>query len=329
MRWGGVFFGALLLAGCVPAEAPPAPRAAPVEKPSLPVDLEPFGGVQVWEAKPAIANAKNVAGSIYEVVSGDTLRAVGARTGAGAETLARVNGLVDPYVLRTGQKLTVPAGRYHAVAAGETGIAIARAYAVPWRAIIDANALIEPFALRVGQRLVLPGPAASPAPPSIEQRAAAFRLEIDDILTGGEPATAVTIAPTPPPRVPAIPLASGFAWPATGKVVGRFGKTPTRGVSQGIEIAVPPGAPIRATADGIVAFVGDNVAPFGGVILIRHGGGWISAYGRAGAASVAKGDTVKRGTTIGRAGTGASPQLHFELRRNRVPVDPLGQLPKV
>jgi lipoprotein NlpD len=76
-----------------------------------------------------------------------------------------------------------------------------------------------------------------------------------------------------------------------------------------------------------VAFVGDNVANYGGLILIRHGDGWITAYGRASEALVTRGQKVTRGQAIGRAGTGATPRLFFQMRKNRVPVDPLRQLP--
>ena len=71
---------------------------------------------------------------------GDTLRAIGAMTGAGSEAIAMENDLAPPYTLRPGQQLRIPAGRYHRVAAGETGIGIAHAYGVDWGEVVEAGA---------------------------------------------------------------------------------------------------------------------------------------------------------------------------------------------
>jgi murein DD-endopeptidase MepM/ murein hydrolase activator NlpD len=226
----------------------------------------------------------------------------------------------------------------HIVKAGDTGIAIARAYAVPWSRIVDANGLSDPFILRVGQRIRIPG-AEAPAEQTMESRAAAFKLDIEDILTGGEPAQSSTSASMP--AAPGGPLPTGiavgepsrftggFIWPARGVLTTRFGPAGEGEVNQGIEISTSPAASIRAASDGVVAFVGNNVAGYGGMILIRHGNGWITAYGRAASTSVTRGQTIKRGDVIGATGSGTGPKLYFEMRKGRVPMDPLNQLPPV
>lgn len=107
----------------------------------------------------------------------------------------------------------------------------------------------------------------------------------------------------------------------------RFGPAGEGQINDGIDIATGKNAPVTATTDGTVAFVGDGVTGYDGVILIRHGNGWISAYGRTAQATVTRGQGVKRGQVIGYSGTGAAPLIHFELRRNRTPVDPLKHLP--
>ena len=230
----------------------------------------------------------------------------------------------------------VARGDVYIIKPGDTGIAIARAYGVPWVRIVEANGLSEPYLLKVGQRLRLPG-AETPEDQSLEARASAFKLDIEDILTGGEPAEIESAAaPISDPTAPLPPriavrepanFTGQFAWPITGSVVGRFGPVAEGQVNQGLEIATDPAAPIRASSDGVVAFVGNNVAGYGGMILIRHGGGWITAYGRAARTTVTRGQSVKRGDVIGATGSGAGPRLHFQMRKNRVPVDPLGQLP--
>lgn len=213
--------------------------------------------------------------------------------------------------------------RYHVVAAGETGIAIARAYALPWSGIVEANALLEPFTIRVGQRLLLPGPraAATSAPPTPEARAAAFQIGIDDLVTGSEPAK---VAATPVAPVASTAAPARFVWPLNGALTGRFGRIGNGRSNQGIDIAASPGAGIRAASAGSVAYVGSGVPGYGGLILVRHDGGWISAYGRVASANVAKGEAVRAGQMLGKSG---GEPLHFELRRARVPVDPVKYLP--
>jgi murein DD-endopeptidase MepM/ murein hydrolase activator NlpD len=126
-------------------------------------------------------------------------------------------------------------------------------------------------------------------------------------------------------------FAGRFDWPLNGQILRRFGSLGSGQQNDGINIAAAPGAPILAAADGVVAYVGTEVAVFGGLILIRHGDGWITAYGHAQDLLVTRGQAVKRGQVIGYAGaTGyaAEPQLHFEIRQNRKPVNPLDLLPK-
>jgi lipoprotein NlpD len=213
--------------------------------------------------------------------------------------------------------------RYHVVAAGETGIAIARAYGLPWGRMVEANALTEPFVLKVGQRLLLPGDAAATAAMSPEARASAFQIGIDDLVTGSEPAR--TAAAPPVRNAPAQTTSNAqFLWPLSGTIVNRFGPQGSGRINQGIDIAATPGAGVRAASAGTVAYVGTGVPGYGGLILLRHDGSWISAYGRIAGAAVAKGDSVRAGQVLGKS---SGEPLHFELRRARVPVDPVKYLP--
>lgn len=331
----------MLLAACIPNEAAPARGETP--PPRLDADASAVELVEaepVWTAQQVVANAQTVATSTYVVQPGDTLRGIGNRSGAGSEAIARANGLAPPFAIRVGQKLTIPGGRYHLVAEGETGIAIASAYGVAWSRIVTANGLSEPFMLRRGQRLLLPGDAPVAAP-DLEQRAAAFRIDIDDVLTGGQPAAAenapVAVASSQPRPLPSnVPIAQPasftgrFAWPVKGKLLSRFGPGESGAKNNGIDIAVPAGTPIRATADGVVAYAGDRVAVFGGLVLINHGSGWVSAYGHASRVDVVRGQKITRGQIVGLTGDSgyaSQPKLHFELRKDRVPVNPIPQLP--
>ena len=132
-----------------------------------------------------------------------------------------------------------------------------------------------------------------------------------------------------PVAEPAV-FAGRFFWPLEGSILSRFGPKPAGRYNDGINIRTPAGTPVKAAADGIVAYAGDGIAGFGGLVLLKHGDGWVTAYAHAEELLVTRGDKVKRGDTIARAGATGSvdePQLHFEIRRGRTPVDPLKHLP--
>ncbi|OHD03892.1 MAG: hypothetical protein A2885_20645 [Sphingopyxis sp. RIFCSPHIGHO2_01_FULL_65_24] len=340
------------LAACIPVSAPPQRPAPPVvttpASPSLadnPLGYDDVSGGDskpTWVLQPVAAKAREVPASLYTVRPGDTLRAIGEMTHAGSEAIAMENDLAPPYTLVPGQRLRIPAGLYHRVAAGETGIGIAHAYGADWGEIVTINALAEPYILRVGQRLRLPADARplSPKQVDVATRAAAFSLDIDDIATGSQPALAANKAPAAASAAPRKPVTAAiatpaaftgrFVWPVPGKVIAKFGPLAPGKVNQGINIATPAGTPIHAVANGVVSYAGDQIAVYGGLILIDHGGGWVSAYGHAQQLDVRRGQSVKAGDVIGLVGaTGQvqTPQLHFQLRKNRIPVDPLKQLP--
>ncbi len=322
-----------------------------------------------WDGGRVIRRSTDVAGGSYTVRPGDSLRGIGNRTGAGSEAIAEANALPPPYTIFAGQKLVIPAGIYHAVAAGETGIAIARAYGVRWSDMVALNALEDPFILRIGQRLRVPdgslpsptaqtvqtaqGTLSSPlrtAPRAartgtghaeLERRAAAFSLDIDDIVTGSQPALAegrsAAVAVSRPGTVPlttaiAQPAAfdGRFLWPVRGRILSNFRSADSGRINDGINIAAKIGTPVLAAGSGVVAYSGDEIGVFGGLILIDHGDGWVTAYGHLGQLDVVRGARITAGQRIGVVGqTGyvKEPQLHFEIRAKRKPVDPRLKLP--
>src|SRR3546814_485152 len=174
-----------------------------------------------------------------------------------------------------------PGGRYHLVSDGETGIAIARAYSIPWGDVVDLNGLEEPFILRRGQRLLLPSGPGRDHAQTLEERAAAFRIDIDDILTGSQPAlkegegtATASAAPKPLPSTAAISepavFSGEFSWPLKGSILTSFGPGVGGQRNEGIEIKATKGTPILAAADGVVAYAGDEIKLFGGLVLITH-----------------------------------------------------------
>ncbi|WP_315760900.1 M23 family metallopeptidase [Sphingomonas sp. Y38-1Y] len=344
---------ALMLGGCLipggrePERAPPPPPRQATER-EEPVRRDVDESVRTlpapapaWVARPVTPDARLVEASSYTVERGDSLRRIADRTGAASEAIARENGLAAPYTIFPGQRLTIPGGRWHLVREGQTGIAIARAYAVDWSRIVDANRLEEPYILRTGQRVLIPGDAR---PRSRSERAAAFRLDLDDLITGSQPAIAENAAPARPvatarrvlPATAAVAeptrITSGFQWPVVGgRIVRRFGPGASGERNDGIKIAVPLETPVTAAADGVVAYAGSDIPSLGGLVILKHGSRLTSVYGHAGQLLVQRGQAVKRGQTIALSGdTGAAnqPELHFEIRDGRTPVDPTSRLPR-
>lgn len=321
----------LALAACIPrggddyrighnSETPAAEQTESLLDLEQALNTEPLS----WDPAVVQRNARRVADSTHVVLPGDGLFAIANKTGASATRIAEDNDLQPPYTLRGGDRLTIPGGLYHRVGAGETGIAIARAYDMAWSEIVAINALQPPYTLQIGQNLRLPE-QGSVHGVSLETRAKLFKLNIDDIVTGGNPATAFT---------PASALPTGFtgrfAWPLTGNIVGRFGSQGGGRVNDGLNIAASGGTTVMAAAPGNVVYSGNEIGVFGGLVLVDHGGGWVTAYGHLGRLDVKRGDQVVVGQSLGSVGeTGyvTQSQLHFEIRKERKPLDPLTKLP--
>lgn len=311
----------LCLAACARTAAPPLPTRAVVAPPAKPT----------WVARKVVADAVDVAPASVTVAAGETLSAIATRARLPLGAVVAAN---DGTAVYAGQTVKLPGGRVHVVKRGETGIAIARAYGVEWQRVVTANRLRAPYVLEVGDRLLLPS-IRQVAAMTLEQRAAAFRIDIDDLITGAEPAAAAPeVARATPPAQKPLPALAGatprFDWPLSGRIVSGFGAKPGGRFNDGVNLDATAGEAVRAAADGIVAYAGNAVAGFGNLILVKHADGWVSAYAHNAALLVARGRKVARGEAIARAGaTGAvtAPQLHFELRRGRAAVDPLKHLP--
>ena len=135
--------------------------------------------------------------------------------------------------------------------------------------------------------------------------------------------------PEPPPPQPSLAVLPSptWQWPIRGPVVSPYGAA--QGTGSGIGIGGQLGADIRASAAGQVVYAGDGLAAYGNLIIIKHNDTFLSAYGLNDELVVGEGDSVAQGDLIARMGMGPErqPQVHFEIRRNGTPVDPLGHLP--
>jgi murein DD-endopeptidase MepM/ murein hydrolase activator NlpD len=128
-------------------------------------------------------------------------------------------------------------------------------------------------------------------------------------------------------RLPAPEPMSGnsFRWPVQGRIISAFGTKPDGGHNDGINVAVPAGTSVKAAENGVVAYAGNELKGYGNLVLIRHSNNWVSAYAHNDEILVERGDQVRRGQVIAKAGNSgqvSQPQLHFELRKGSRPVDP-------
>src|SRR5690606_23811043 len=123
-----------------------------------------------------------------------------------------------------------------------------------------------------------------------------------------------------------------FRWPAVGKVIAGFGGRTDGTHNDGINVSVPLGTDVHAAEDGVVAYAGNELKGYGNLILIRHDNDWVTAYAHNDQLLVKRGDKVKRGQVIAKAGSTGSvdrPQIHFELRKGSKPVDPIPYMEKL
>ncbi len=260
-------------------------------------------------------------GRRYVVRRGDTIYAISRRTGAPIRAIVARNDLRAPFRLKEGRSLSLPPPARHRVVKGETVYSIARAYDVSQSGLVRLNAIRSPYLIREGQVLKLPGGQGAAIPPTPRAKAAApvARKPAGDSSRVGRSSGA-----KPPPRT-----SRRFAWPLQGQVISKFGPKPGGRYNDGINIAAATGAAVRASEAGVVAYAGNELPGFGNLLLIRHAGGWMTAYAHNRDLAVRAGQKVKRGQLIARVGATGSvrrTQLHFEIRKGRHAFDPLRYL---
>ena len=238
------------------------------------------------------------------------------------------------------------APREYVVQRGDTLFGIAFRHGLDHRDIARWNRLESAHLIYPGQRLVLSGPAAETGVAARRPAEAPREPPRNAIASGPPPPQSGVTAPqppatttpparppasTPPARPAAAPAGGGavvWRWPTEGQLLTTFSAgDPTR---QGVDIVGSAGQPVLAAADGEVVYSGAGLVGYGELIIIKHSDTWLSAYGHNRKRLVAEGQRVKAGQQIAEMGrSGASrDMLHFEIRRNGRPTDPLALLPR-
>jgi murein DD-endopeptidase MepM/ murein hydrolase activator NlpD len=314
--------------------------------PSVPFDRPKKARPALAAAAPAQpAKPIPASGSTIDVVQGDTLYGLARKHGVAVNELMTVNAMTSP-TLKPGQKLILPANKSIARAVPTKSAPVAPAVAGAPVAVALAKPTKKPAAVV---------PAAVVEAP-VEVAAASAPMGGKPVLLNGapkqvasvQPTGTATDAPAPEAAVPAVTSKSKgtevasaagavaaaikFRWPVKGKVIANFGARTDGTHNDGVNLAVPQGTEVHAAEQGTVAYAGSELKGYGNLVLLRHESGWVTAYAHNDELLVKRGDKIKRGQAIakaGKTGTVDQPQVHFELRQGQKPVDPTPHMEKM
>ena len=299
---------------------------------------------------PSYGSRADSNGSV-RVSSGDTLYSISRANNVDVKELIATNNLQPPYELNVGQRLKLPgssgspssvntaqastpsastsgsASKTHTVQNGETLYSLGRTYNMSPMTIAKNNNLSAPYSLNVGQQVRIPGGGSNTVAANTLDSSSSSSTSGSNTLST-DPVKTAKAAPAPL-QAPAQRSSSQFRWPVKGRVLSLYGPKSNGSRNDGINIAVPEGTSVRAAENGVVAYAGNELKGYGNLVLIRHDGGWVTAYAHNQVLHVKRGDKINRGAIIAKAGsTGAvtSPQVHFEVRKGAEAVDPMKHL---
>ncbi len=254
---------------------------------------------------------------------------------------------------RNGGKSSVPTrqpvttGQY-VVKRGDTLFSIAFRYGWDWKALAARNDIPEPYTIHVGQAIrfdgrsnststtVAPAPGVAPqvststsSSPSGSLKTTVISRPVNAASGAVAPSSAApTTVPVNTPVATGARSPSGWAWPTSGVLIGKFSSNGS--LNKGIDIAGDLGQPVLAASDGSVVYAGSGLRGYGELVIIKHSDTYVSAYGHNRRLLVREGQQVKAGQTIAEMGSTGTDRvkLHFEIRRQGKPVDPLEFLPR-
>ncbi len=216
---------------------------------------------------------------------------------------------------------------YHIVKSGDTLYSIGWAYGYDHKQIAAWNGIDEPFSIHTGQKIRLT-PSDNKSVKSANQKV--VDVSVNKQAVGKRNSTSTRAARNGKSSVVSKPTKKlAWKWPTTSKkVVQYFSESDIR--KKGINIAGRNGQSINAAAAGRVVYSGTGLIGYGRLIIIKHNNKFLSAYAHNRELLVREGDQIRRGqkiATMGSSGT-SRVMLHFEIRRDGLPVNPLHYLPK-
>lgn len=296
---------------------------------------------------------------MYTVRSGETVWSISQRYNLALRDVLDVNHLSPPYALSSGQRLNLPAPQTYKVRAGDTLYTISRTFGTSTTDLVKLNDLKAPYKLAGGETLKMP-PRYDTAPARVQpvvMRAPDRPVPVtqqplndmppqpqasssggyvpppsspddyrDDPVASSEPKATPASVQSEAKVIAATPKLSGkFLKPVAGKVISGYGAKKDGLHNDGVNIQAARGDAVRAAENGVVVYTGSQIAGYGNLVLIRHANQYVTAYAHLDKTLVKKGDTVKKGQTLGTVGSTGSvdkPQLHFEIRKGTKALNP-------
>lgn len=256
---------------------------------------------------------------IHVVRQGETLLSISRQYGQSTRDLVQWNNLGDPNQIQVGQELRIaPLG-------GTADVAVAMPLPVsPEPVVVSPSPSGEP----------MPGAAIKQGPLGGKQLysdEAWARLQPQPTPSAEQPAAPVENVPSAAPSTKGEQAKGGEAaegewlWPAKGRVLAGFNEA----TNKGVDIAGNPGDPVVASAAGKVAYSGSGLRGYGKLVIIKHESNFLTAYAHNQQLLVKEGDAVAKGQKIAELGSTDTdrPKLHFEIRKQGRPVDPMKYLP--
>ncbi len=239
------------------------------------------------------------------------------------------------------QRPAVTTGQY-VVRRGDTLFSIAFRYGWDYKALAARNNIPVPYTIHPGQTIRFDGRTGSTptavvstadSTPSSSLKTTVIRRPVGTAVgtvAGSTAATAASAAskPAAAPLPPAGPAPTGWGWPSNGVLIGKFSSNGS--LNKGIDIAGDLGQPVLAASDGTIVYAGSGLRGYGELVIIKHSDTYVSAYGHNRRLLVREGQQVKVGQAIAEMGSTGTDRvkLHFEIRRQGKPVDPLQFLPR-
>ncbi len=217
----------------------------------------------------------------------------------------------------------------YVVKSGDSLARIAKLHKTSVDALKQANGMTT-AQLRIGQKIKLSG-HASPSSSEIARVDATPKVQTAKVEADTPPVATRTVdeAEITANVDDVAPQSTGiekYRWPVRGAVVAAYGSNVEGERNTGIDIAVPEGTSVKAAENGVVIYSGSGLKELGNTVLIRHDDGTVTVYGNAASLNVTRGQKVQRGQTIassGMSGGAKQPKLHFEVRKNASPVNPM------
>ena len=313
-------YALVLLAGC----ASTAP--APVAELKAPLSIEPAIRPPPAVTAPQAAASEPRPTVFYTVKKGDTLYGIALDQGHSYRDIAAWNGLENPNRIQVGQQLRMEPPQ-------STVAAASASVAVPQPIVAPAPVEARPLEAVPGNSMILKREPKGGKQPYTPEALAQLQnakplpatLPATSVPPEEKPVLAEKPAPVAAPPAKVDEESVDWAWPLEGKLIARFAE----GSNKGIDISAKTGSPVLSAAAGKVVYAGSSLRGYGKLVIVKHNATFLSAYAHNSQILVKEGQAVVMGQKIAEAGASDSdqPMLHFEIRRQGKPVDPLKHLP--